>query len=80
MNLDGWAGGGMSLEHYQSKSALLEEHCEDCGRDPSEIRRTLLMPCYLTEDQKLIERALESLGPGTVAGSKQYIIDRIGEF
>lgn len=80
MNLDGWAGGGMSLEHYQSKSALLEKHCEDCGRDPSEIRRTLLMPCYLTEDQELIERALKSLGPGTVAGSKQYIIDRIGEF
>ena len=38
------------------------------------------MPCYLTEDQELIERALKSLGPGTVAGSKQYIIDRIGEF
>ena len=24
MNLDGWAGGGMSLEHYQSKSDILE--------------------------------------------------------
>ncbi len=80
MNLDGWAGGGMSLEYYQSKAAVLEQHCEDCGRDPAEIRRTLLMPCYLTADQGLIDRVVKNLGAGTVAGSKQYIIDRIGEF
>jgi alkanesulfonate monooxygenase SsuD/methylene tetrahydromethanopterin reductase-like flavin-dependent oxidoreductase (luciferase family) len=80
MNLDGWAGSGMSLELYQSKAAILEQHCNDCGRDPAEIRRTLLMPCYLTEDQGLIDRVVTNLGPGTVAGSRQYIIDRIGEF
>ena len=80
MNLDGWAGGGMALEHYQHKAAVLERHCEAAGRDPAEIRRTLLMPCYLTEDQSMIDRVIERLGPGTVAGSKQYIVDRIGEF
>ena len=31
-------------------------------------------------DKDLIARAVKNLGPGTVAGSKQYIIDRIGEF
>lgn len=80
MNLDGWAGGGMSLEYYQQKAAILDQHCDDVGRDPAEIKRTLLMPCYLTEDKQLIERVLKNLGPGSVAGSKQYIIDRIGEF
>ncbi len=80
MNLDGWAGGGMALAYYQQKAAILESHCEQCGRDPAEIRRTLLMPCYLTEDQELIDRAVKSLGPGTVAGSSQFVIDRIGEF
>lgn len=80
MNLDGWAGGGMALDYYQHKAAVLERHCEEAGRDPSEIRRTLLMPCYLTEDKSLIERAVKNLGPGTVAGSRQYVIDRIGEF
>ena len=30
--------------------------------------------------QDLIDRVIENLGPGSVAGSKQYIIDRIGEF
>ena len=80
MNLDGWSGGGMALEHYQHKASVLERHCDDVGRDPAEIRRTLLMPCYLTEDKSLIERSVKALGPGTVAGPAQYVIDRIGEF
>jgi alkanesulfonate monooxygenase SsuD/methylene tetrahydromethanopterin reductase-like flavin-dependent oxidoreductase (luciferase family) len=80
MNLDGWAGGGMALSYYQHKAAVLERHCEVAKRDPAEIRRSLLMPCYLTDDQELIDRAVKNLGPGTVAGSAQYIIDRIGEF
>ena len=80
MNLDGWAGGGMSLKYYQHMASILDKHCEDCGRDPSEIRRTLLMPCYITEDKERIEQIVKGLGEGTVAGSKQYIIDRIGEF
>jgi alkanesulfonate monooxygenase SsuD/methylene tetrahydromethanopterin reductase-like flavin-dependent oxidoreductase (luciferase family) len=80
MNLDGWAGGGMALAYYQHKADVLEKHCEAHGRDPAEIRRTLLMPCYLTEDKDLIDRAVKGLGPGTVAGSRQYVIDRIGEF
>ena len=80
MNLDGWAGGGMALEYYRSKAQILEQHCEDVGRDPAEIRRTLLVPCFLTEDNAQIEQVVRRFGPGTVAGPKQYIIDRIGEF
>jgi alkanesulfonate monooxygenase SsuD/methylene tetrahydromethanopterin reductase-like flavin-dependent oxidoreductase (luciferase family) len=80
MNLDGWAGGGMALEYYHHKASVLERHCEAADRDPAEIRRTLLMPCYLTDDKDLIERAVKRLGPGTVAGSKQFVVDRIGEF
>ena len=70
----------MALSYYQHKVEVLERHCEDVGRDPAEIRKTLLMPCYLTDDQDLIDRAVKGLGAGTVAGSKDYIIDRIGEF
>ena len=80
MNLDGWSGGGMELAHFKHKVAVLERHCAACDRDPAEIRKTLLMPCYLTDDKGLIDRVVKALGPGTVAGSKQYIIDRIGEF
>jgi len=80
MNMDGWTGAGMSLELFQHKVAVLNKHCEEADRDPADIQKTLMMPCYLTDDQGLIDRAVKALGPGTVAGSKQYIIDRIGEF
>jgi alkanesulfonate monooxygenase SsuD/methylene tetrahydromethanopterin reductase-like flavin-dependent oxidoreductase (luciferase family) len=80
MNLDGWAGGGLSLDYYKYKAGILEQHCEDCGRDPAEIRRTLTMPCMLTDDKTRAETMISSYGEGTVAGSKQYVIDRIGEF
>lgn len=80
MNLDGWAGGGMALDYYRHKARVLEDHCNAVGRDPADIRRTLLMPCYLTEDKNLVERVTKSLGPGTVAGPAQYIVDRMGEF
>jgi alkanesulfonate monooxygenase SsuD/methylene tetrahydromethanopterin reductase-like flavin-dependent oxidoreductase (luciferase family) len=79
-NLDGWSGGGMSLEHYRHKIGVLERHCGDVSRDPAEIRRTLLMPLRVTDDQAAAQRFVEALGPGTVAGSRTYVVDRIGEF
>ena len=80
MNLDGWAGGGMALEYYRHKAEILERHCEDAGRDPAEIRRTLMMPCLLSDDRARVDAFVDRFGPGTVAGPRQYVIDRIGEF
>ena len=37
MNLDGWAGKGLALDYYKYKAGILDQHCEDCGRDPAEI-------------------------------------------
>ncbi len=79
-NLDGWAGGGMALEYYHHKVGVLERHCENVGRDPAEIRRTLLMPVYVTDDKAAAERFISGLGAGTVAGPRNYVIERIGEF
>jgi alkanesulfonate monooxygenase SsuD/methylene tetrahydromethanopterin reductase-like flavin-dependent oxidoreductase (luciferase family) len=79
-NLDGWAGAGMSLAHYRHKIDVLERHCEQVGRDPKDIRRTLLMPLRITDDATAAERFIKALGPGTVAGPRDYVIDRIGEF
>lgn len=80
MNLDGWAGAGMALDYYRYKAGILEQHCEAFGRDPAEIRRTLLMPCLLSEDKARTDEFASRFGPGTVAGGRQYVIDRIGEF
>ncbi|MDE0693536.1 MAG: LLM class flavin-dependent oxidoreductase [Gammaproteobacteria bacterium] len=79
-NLDGWAGQGMSMEIYRHKMNVLDKHCADVGRDPAEIKKTLLMPLLITEDKERIERFEKALGKGSMAGPKNQVIDRIGEF
>jgi alkanesulfonate monooxygenase SsuD/methylene tetrahydromethanopterin reductase-like flavin-dependent oxidoreductase (luciferase family) len=79
-NLDGWAGAGMPFEYYRHKIRVLERHCEKCDRDPREIKRTLLMPIKITDDKTSAELFVKALGPETVAGPRDYVIDRIGEF
>ncbi len=82
MNLDGWARGPMTQEYYFHKVGVLEQHCENVGRDPSEIKRTILMPVKVTDDPAEAEAfiASRSLGEGTAAGPKDYVIERIGQF
>jgi alkanesulfonate monooxygenase SsuD/methylene tetrahydromethanopterin reductase-like flavin-dependent oxidoreductase (luciferase family) len=81
MNLDGWAGGPMTAEYFHHKIGVLNRHCDDAGRDPGEIKHTVLMPTMVTDDKSAAERFIASrrLGEGTAAGSKSYVIDRIGE-
>jgi alkanesulfonate monooxygenase SsuD/methylene tetrahydromethanopterin reductase-like flavin-dependent oxidoreductase (luciferase family) len=80
LNVDGFAGGGMSLELYRHKANVLEGHCEQVGRDPSEIRHTLLVPTMLTDDPAKAGRFIEVIGPDTLAGSAEYITDRLSAF
>ena len=83
-NFNGWdARGlshGMSVESYRHKLGVLERHCEKVGRDPAEIKSTMHMPFNLTDDKESARRFIETLGPGTMAGPRNYIVDRIGEF
>ena len=78
-NFNGWTDG-MSMESYRHKIGVLERHCEEVGRDPAQIKSTIHMPLNLTDDKESAKRFIERLGPGTMAGPRDYIIDRIGEF
>lgn len=81
-NLDGWARGSMTLDYYQHKIGILEQHCEKVGRDPAEIKHTILMPVMFTDDDSAAATfiAQRRLGLGTVAGPRDYVIQRISEF
>ena len=79
-NLDGFARRGMSVELLREKREILEQHCERIGRDPAEIRVTMLVPTKLTDDQREADEFVELIGPKTVAGSADYIVQRLGEF
>ena len=80
MNLDGWVGNGMSIELYSQKVEVLDRHCADVGRNHDEIRHTVLMPSILSDDKELVDSFIQRVGPGTVAGTASYIVDRVGEF
>ena len=63
-NMDGWAGQGMSLDVYRHKIGVLEKHCADVGRDPAQIKRTLLMPLQITDDKGTYRALPEGVGAG----------------
>ena len=79
LNVDGFAGRGMSVELYREKQEVLAGHCEAIGRDPSEIRHTALVPTKLTDDQAEADAFVELIGPDTIAGSADQIVQRLGE-
>ena len=81
MNLDGWAGGPMTAEYFHHKVNVVNAHCEAVGRDPGDIRHTILIPTMVTDDKSAVRAFIEGrrLGEGSAAGPKSFVIDRIGE-
>ena len=79
LNLDGWAGKGVSGELLRHKLDVVEKHCADVGRDPAEITPTVLVPVRLTDDPASAERFIAAIGPNTVAGPADYVVQRVGE-
>ncbi|MDC0068843.1 LLM class flavin-dependent oxidoreductase [Gammaproteobacteria bacterium] len=80
-NYDGWAGGPMTADYLNYKWSILEQHCEDAGRNPAEIRKTVLIPTLLSDDSEAVDAMVKgrNLGAGSAIGSKSLIIDRVGE-
>lgn len=80
-NLDGWAGGPMTRKYLDSKWQILEGHCEAAGRDPSDIRKTILVPSLISDDADACAKMIKGrrLGDGAAIGTKSYVIDRLGE-
>ena len=68
-----------SPERVAHLSDVLARHCEAVGRDPAEIKKTVHVPIRLIHDEA---KAKEARGDNDWAmiGSKQYVIDRIGDF
>ena len=81
MNLDGWSGGPMTADYFKYKVGILEKHCDRVGRDPAEIRKTVLMPSLVSNDEAAVKALVQGrrLGAGSAAGPRSYVIDRIGE-
>ena len=68
-----------SPERVTYLSEVLARHCENVGRDPEEIQKTVHVPIRIIRAEK---KAKEVRGDNdwSMIGSPQYVIDRIGDF
>ena len=69
-----------SPEIFKHKLEVLERHCEEFGRDPSKIKKTMLIPYRLENDEKKAEELRKRRGEWVLFGTKSFIIDRIQQY
>ncbi len=48
-------------EEVARKFKVLDQHCQDVGRDPATIRRTMQIPLWLTDDPAFRQRILQGM-------------------
>ena len=69
-----------SPEIFKHKISVLESHCEEFGRDPSKIKKTMLIPFRLENDEKKAEELRKRRGGWGLYGTKSFIINRIQQY
>jgi alkanesulfonate monooxygenase SsuD/methylene tetrahydromethanopterin reductase-like flavin-dependent oxidoreductase (luciferase family) len=79
---DGWNVPFVSPEVFAAKSRVLDGHCEEIGRDPTEIRRSVNVGC--APDEASLERQFGHTAPfvrpGVLTGSTSEMVDRLGAY
>ena len=75
-NLDFWHPGGVDV--FRHKQTVIDRHCEDAGRDPAEIKRTVALPCRLFDTE---EEAAQSPGqPWYCWGTVSQVQDLLRQY
>jgi F420-dependent oxidoreductase-like protein len=79
---DAWNVPFISPEEFARKRGVLHRHCEDVGRDPSEIRCTVNVGMAFTEEsiEQQFGRIKDAVRPGVLFGSEEQILDRAGQY
>ena len=69
-----------SPEMFKHKMEVIDHHCEEFGRDPSEIKRTVCIPLRIVKDEKEAIQLRKRRGDSFLYGSVPFIIDRIQQY
>ncbi|MFW9896977.1 MAG: TIGR03560 family F420-dependent LLM class oxidoreductase [Candidatus Thorarchaeota archaeon] len=69
-----------SPELFRHKIEVLERHCEEFGRDPAEIEKSMLIPLRLESDEKEATKLRKARGDWVLYGTSSFIIDRIQQY
>ena len=65
---------------FRRKIEVLARHCDSIGRDPGEIKKTVLIPMYLEDDDRQAQEIRRQRGGWGMYGSPSYCIDLIGQY
>ena len=68
---DGWNAGGWTgtVEGYRERAGVLDRACEEAGRDPASVARSVNRLCLVGEDEPDLRRRWEALGEASPPGS-----------
>jgi F420-dependent oxidoreductase-like protein len=69
-----------SPELFKHKLEVIERHCEEFGRDPSEIKKTMVIPLRILNDEKEVAQYREYREKGFLYGTIPFIIDRVQQY
>jgi len=59
---DEWNYTYDTLETFRAKSAELDAACAGIGRDPAEIRRSVMMPYVVGRDESAVQERIDAAG------------------
>ena len=77
-NIDFNNPGGVDV--FRHKIEVLARHCEALGRDPAEIKKTVLIPLRLEDDEAKAEQLRARRGDWVLYGPPSRVIDIIGGY
>ena len=81
-----------SVDVAKHKIEVLERHCEDAGRDPNDITKSVFGPLFLTDDEERAQQMRgamaggmaggdeESAERGLAIGNAEHILEVMGRF
>lgn len=68
-------------ERFAQKSAVLDQRCDEVGRDPSTIRRSTQALLFLSDDQEFLARMRgHDIGRPAIVGDSAEVTDIVGRF
>ncbi|MEM9037758.1 MAG: TIGR03560 family F420-dependent LLM class oxidoreductase [Actinomycetota bacterium] len=68
-------------EIMRHKNGVLDAHCEDLGRDPSEIERSAVALLFLSDDDDWLTKIRErDVGRPAIIGTPAELVETVGEY
>jgi F420-dependent oxidoreductase-like protein len=80
MHADEWNYWGMPDE-IADLCGVLDAHCADVGRDPSDIQRSAVALMFIADNEAALEKLRgRDFGRATILGTPEEVIDIVGQY